>query len=625
MNERVLRDRLAERSRRSGHPAPVVAGLGTRDVTGDSERADLRDATIHLTPQGVLIGPWGGAPEVAACGHCLAIRWQRLRTKARRDTVEGGSEFRAARAWPLLTGHLLDTVWAAYRAAYHRPAGERLDGLARVTAIDPAGLTLTTVPVLAESRCPSCATARQPDRGDADPLLRSRVKPHPGAYRLRHPVDYALPVDALTNGVCGAIGRDTTPLLTLPTTAPAVGGFFARSLVELHEMRWSGQSNGYGLSRLLGLLEGLERASGSLPRANVAPVVGSYRELADDALDPRDCGTYPDEVYATSDLLEPFDPDQPVDWAWGYSLRDERPVLVPHRVCYYGSGRGAGRFVLECSNGCASGGSLEEAILFGLLELIERDAFLIGWYGSLDLTEIDLGDSADPGIRVMTDRARLLGYRIRLFDNRIDLAVPAVTAVAERVDGGPGLLSFTAGASLDPHAAIAGALSELCTYIPTLAASYRQRPDELEAMAADYDRVTKLADHGQLFTVPTMREQALRYLEPRRRVPQDELYAEWERVRPRSTDLLDDVAFCRDELVKAGHDVIVVDQTSSEQRMVGVRSVCMVVPGLVPIDFGWRLQRALHMPRTFSAPRRGGLRSTDLSPADLHRVPHPFP
>jgi ribosomal protein S12 methylthiotransferase accessory factor len=494
-----------------------------------------------------------------------------------------------------------------------------------VTAVDLATLTPTTVPVLAESRCPGCGIERRPDRDDADPRLRSRSRSRPGAGRQRDAEDYDMPVEALANGVCGAIGRDVSPMLTLPTTAPAVGGFFARGLLELHEMRWSGQANAFGRSQLLGLLEGLERDAGSQPRANVAPVVGSYRDLADDALDPRDCGTYPDEVYATSELVEPFDVEAPLEWSWGYSLRDERPVLVPHRVCYYGSGRGAGRFVLECSNGCASGASIEEAILFGLLELIERDAFLIGWYGSVDLTEIDLADSAGPDVRIMMDRARLLGYRIRLFDNRIDLPVPAVTAVAERVDGGPGLLAFTAGASLDPDAAIAGALSEVCTYVPTLRAIYLQRPDELAAMAADYNLVTKLSDHGALFTLPTMREHALRYVEPSRRMPKDELYAEWERVRPRSADVLDDVTFCRDELVKAGHDVIVVDQTSSEQRTVGVRSVCMVVPGLVPIDFGWRLQRALHMPRTLTAPRRGGLRAADLSPADLHRVPHPFP
>jgi ribosomal protein S12 methylthiotransferase accessory factor len=625
MTEQALRGLLAERSRRTGHPTPLLAVLGTRDVIGGPDGVDLRDTTVHITPQAILIGPWGGVSGASACGRCLAIRWQRLRTKPRRDTLEAGSEFRAAGAWPVLTDHLMDAVWETYRAAFHRPVAERPDGLAQVTAIDVGALTSTTVPVLAESRCPGCGIERQPDRGDADPRLRSQAKPGPHAYRLRAPVDYDLATDALANGVCGALGRDATPILTLPTTAPAVGVFFARSLVELHEMRWSGQSNAFGLSKLLGLLEGLERDAGSVPRANVAPIVGSYRDLADDALDPRDCGTYTDEVYASSDLLEAFDPDQPFEWTWGYSLRDERPVLVPHRVCYYGSGSGAGRFVLECSNGCASGGSIEEAILFGLLELIERDAFLLGWYASANLTEMDIVDSADPVTRIMLDRARLLGYRVRLFDNRIDLAVPAVTAVAERVDGGPGLLAFTAGASLDPDTAIAGALSELCTYIPTLQASYLQRPDELEAMAADYDLVAKLSDHAALFTVPKMREHALRYVEPGRRVPKDELYADWERVRPRSDDLLDDVMFCRDELVKAGHDVIVVDQTSSEQRMVGLRSVCMVVPGLVPIDFGWSLQRALHMPRTFTALRCAGLRSADLSPADLHRVPHPFP
>jgi ribosomal protein S12 methylthiotransferase accessory factor len=51
----------------------------------------------------------------------------------------------------------------------------------------------------------------------------------------------------------------------------------------------------------------------------------------------------------------------------------------------------------------------------------------------------------------------------------------------------------------------------------------------------------------------------------------------------------------------------------------------MIVPGLVPIDFGWKLQRALHLPRMFSAQRRGGLRASDLTLADMHQVPHPFP
>jgi ribosomal protein S12 methylthiotransferase accessory factor len=53
--------------------------------------------------------------------------------------------------------------------------------------------------------------------------------------------------------------------------------------------------------------------------------------------------------------------------------------------------------------------------------------------------------------------------------------------------------------------------------------------------------------------------------------------------------------------------------------------VSVVVPGLLPIDFGWRKQRALHMPRTRTAFRRAGWRTTDLEPGELHLVPHPFP
>ncbi|MGJ3558331.1 hypothetical protein ACR6C2_02505 [Streptomyces sp. INA 01156] len=50
-----------------------------------------------------------------------------------------------------------------------------------------------------------------------------------------------------------------------------------------------------------------------------------------------------------------------------------------------------------------------------------------------------------------------------------------------------------------------------------------------------------------------------------------------------------------------------------------------VVPGLLPIDFGWNRQRALLMPRLRTALRRGGHRGRDLTDAEIRRAPHPFP
>ncbi|MBD0710414.1 hypothetical protein BU197_19150 [Streptomyces sp. CBMA291] len=43
-----------------------------------------------------------------------------------------------------------------------------------------------------------------------------------------------------------------------------------------------------------------------------------------------------------------------------------------------------------------------------------------------------------------------LGHRMRLFDMRVDVPVPAVMAVVERLDGGLGTPCFAVGAGLDP-------------------------------------------------------------------------------------------------------------------------------------------------------------------------------
>ena len=56
-------------------------------------------------------------------------------------------------------------------------------------------------------------------------------------------------------------------------------------------------------------------------------------------------------------------------------------------------------FARADSNGCAAGSVLEEAVLQGLLELIERDAVALWWYNRLRRPAVDL-ESADDRIRL---------------------------------------------------------------------------------------------------------------------------------------------------------------------------------------------------------------------------------
>ncbi|MFB6712479.1 TOMM precursor leader peptide-binding protein [Streptomyces sp. NPDC056358] len=634
----ALQDELTARHARlpdpSALPAPLVVPLGAADTLGfgrPDPYADARPAAgVQLTSRAVLIGPWGGEPGTTACGQCLAMRWQRLRSRSEREALELGGAPHGAVHWPVLTDYAIDAVWAVYRAVlgggHDVPDATPADrALPRVTRIDLVTLATATFPLLPEPLCPSCVQEVPDTAASARMVLRPARKPDPDGYRLRSLASYPLPTAALANPVCGTLGSDIWINPTSTTTAPVAGTHFVRGYAGLNDVTWSGQANSYDTSRTLAHLEGLERYAGTTRRRGTSPVVGSYNRLSDRALDPAACGLYAPETYANDPMVSPFDPDRPIPWVWGHSLRDDRPVLVPARLAHYSAGVEADNFVFECSNGCATGGSLEEAILFGLLEIIERDAFLLAWYGRAPLTAIDLGSCRSPAVRTMADRAALHGYDVHAFDTRMDLAVPVVTALAVRRDGGYGTLSFAAAAGFDPESTVESALSEVLTYIPHLPYQVAERHSELTAMAQDFSRVRQLKDHAQLYGLPAMAEHAKEYLAPVAVRPSADIFGGWEPLRPRTGDLLDDLNLLRDRIAAVGHDVIVVDQTTPEQHRMGLHTVATLVPGFLPLDFGWTRQRALLMPRLRTALRAAGRRADDLPESAVKRVPHPFP
>jgi ribosomal protein S12 methylthiotransferase accessory factor len=664
---RDLESRLSRRAAGYGLPAPAVSRIGDANVLGEKPSSGgavggtdgfadpgvpPHTAAVHLTAQDVLFGPWGGSPEAGrACGGCLAMRRQRLRTRTERDALETGTETVPAGRWPVLPDHTVDAVWWLHRliatgGARHTPEGADA-ALPRVTALDLETLAVRTYPLLPEPMCPHCrpGTAGPEPVPGADAVAGEgagagtdagaawalagppapRPKPHPDAYRLRRPETYPLPVRALANPVCGLLGGGTWIDVTSPTTAPVAGSVFMRGYAGLTDVTWSGQDTSFARSRDLAFLEGLERYAGTHRRHRAPVLTAALDDLGDRALDPRDCGLYAPRAYAEDPMVRPFDPARPIPWVTGWSLRDDRPVLVPARLAYYAAGTRADNFVFECSNGCATGGSMEEAAFFGLLELVERDAFLLGWYGGLPLPEIDLAGACGPRVRAMLARAALLGYDVHVFDNRVDLPVPVVTGLAVRRDGGPGTLAFAAGASFDPETAVESAIGEILTYIPHLPRQVAERPAELAAMAEDFDLVKRLPDHAALFGLPAMRHHAASYLAPPRTAAPAELFAGWEASRPRTGDLRDDLLLLRDLVAGTGCDIVVVDQTAPEQRRMGLRTVATLAPGLLPIDFGWLRQRAPHLPRLRTAPHRAGLVPAPLTADRLRWVPHPFP
>lgn len=635
-----LGHRLAGPDGAVGHPVTLrVAPLGATDalwsepeLPGHTEllgtdTADL--LPVHLHGATALVGPFGGERP---CFHCLARRWQHLRTNEERDALETGRTATAPHTSPFLTGFALEGLWQLVRHVVRTPPGRGpvdRHGHPYVHELRLDDLGVWRYPLVADAQCPRCGRPVSDTADGARVALRSRRKRSPDDFRITPVTGYGLERDAYANPVCGAVGAGAHPRLISTTTANAKGYLGIRGGGYIHDTHWSGHSDSYDRSALLGIMEAHERIAGTQPRRLAGLLVDTHRNLGASALDPAECGLYTDEFYAGSPHYVPYHPDLPIPWVWGYSLRDERSVLVPAAITYYHLGDQRNRFVQECSNGCASGGCPEEAILHGLLELVERDAFVTAWFAGPRLPEIDPRSCARVHTRLLIDRISMYGYDIRLFDARIQFPVPVVVVVAQRRDGGMGTLLFGAGASLDPEQAIASGLYEIAAGIPTFKQNTERIAGVLRAKAADFDLVHSLSDHAPLFGLPEMARYARHLLgdtgRPADLPPVAEVYRDWQRHRPRTLDLLDDLLFCVRSVTRAGFDVIAVDQTSPEQAEISLNTASVVVPGLLPIDFGWRRQRALHLPRTRTVLREAGLRDRDLDPAELNRAPHPFP
>lgn len=604
-----------------------VATLGVPTDTGRftipgtvADRAPLVSVRRHGETIIVAATPGGRGP----CPRCLDRRWTVCRPRAERELLEAPRGVLCS-AVTAPGPHAVAIAAALVEVAAGHAAGE--GPVQPVWQISTVTAGVSRHSLIKDSACEDCSAAVPDTPENAQVRLAPAAAARPGATRSSAPEDLRLPVDSLANPVCGMLGPPPMRAYHATATAPVTGRFATRSKYALHDVYWSGHAESYRRSELLGLLEGLERHAGQRPRRIELIVRAPVTELTAPYVAMEQCGLYDQDFYRRhAENYVPWPDNPPVPWVWGWSLRDDRAVLVPEQLVYYLDHRADHRnTVQECSNGCASGSSVTEAVLHGLLELIERDAFLISWYAGLTPAEIDLDTVGHPLVQQMRAQVDLQGYDLRCFDIRVDLPVPAVGAVAVRRDGGLGRLCFAGGASLDPADAVRAAVCEVASYVTGLADRVSASLEQLEVMVTDYNQVSRLEHHALLFGMPGMARHAEPWLRQSQRTALGEVFADWTAGREPAADLAGPAREIVSLLAGRGFDTVVVDQTTPEQQSMGLHTVATIAPGLVPIDFGWRRQRALGMSRVLWAPYLAGLTPHPLAPEQRHLVPHPFP
>lgn len=192
----------------------------------------------------------------------------------------------------------------------------------------------------------------------------------------------------------------------------------------------------------------------------------SWNELDAEALDPATITRYRPEQYGQDGFpYSPVDRDTQLDWVSGHDLTTSRDCLIPAGLVFLSWTR---KPVIRelISTGLACGPALETAILSGIHECVERDAFTITWLGRLPVPRIPTSDVAglldddnrDWG-QGLLDAFQSHGINVCVSDITTDLGIPAFMITLADPVRRPHLYISTA-ANVCAASALRGALEE---------------------------------------------------------------------------------------------------------------------------------------------------------------------
>ena len=460
---------------------------------------------------------------------------------------------------------------------------------------------------------PQCLACGDGELHRADrPALPVRLSPSPNTVRNSGGVRAAAPEETLAryrhlvspvSGVVTWLKRTTAeedPWLHVHWAGSnfALRTRMLSSLTRSLRSKSAGKGSTPRQSEASALCEALERYSSAFHGDEIRQR-RCYRDFArtgeSEAIHPNEVQLFSDRQLDDRDRINArghpynvvpgrFDPDLETDWSPVWSFTRGRHRYLPTSMLYGmpAEERGSSDLTAD-SNGCAAGNTLEEAILQGFFELVERDAFAVWWYNRQRMPEVDLETFGDEYLAAAPEYYRGLGREVWMLDVTGDLGIPVFVAISRRTGAESEDILYGAGAHTDPRIAALRALCELNQGVSWIqAAASGGRRAMMDPLSRQWLGTAKLEEHPYLAPAPGRERRGKAHY-----------------PAPETTDLSEDVERCRALVEGKGMEFLVLDQTRPD---IGLPVVRVIVPGMrhfwerfapgrlydVPVAMGWR-------------------------------------
>ena len=557
---------------------------------------------VRVTGRELWLGPLF-LPGETGCWVCLRERLERNRAVHRFIAEKkklAAPPFTALDALPATQAAACQM--AAVAAAQFLAGAAR--GLAgRVLTLDWPTFTPQTHVLARHPHCPACGTAPNPELEPMQLQPGKAAFVRDGGHRGVLPEQTLKMYEHLVSPITGMV-RMLAPVNQDDGIARVymAGHNPAIKMDRLDHLKQGlrNASCGKGMSeaqaKVSALCEAIERYSGEL-MGGEQRVTRALQDWKDgEAYHPNDVMLYSRQQYAErkawnekdsrfNRVPEPLGENTRIDWTPLWSLTAQRHKYLPTQLVYYRAPASDGDntfYAMGCSNGNAAGNTLEEAILQGFLELVERDAAALWWYNRLRKPGVAVETFGEPYLLELAEHYRQHHQRITwALDLTSDLGIPAFVAVSKMVEGEEERLLFGFGCHLDARIALQRAFAEMNQMLGMAHSGEGGALSLEDSETLEWLRHATVAN--QLYTAADP-DQPLKRLS--------------DYPMQHSGEFLQNISHCRSIIEAQGMEMLVLDQTRVD---VGMPVVKVVVPGLrhffarfapgrlydVPVKMGW--------------------------------------
>lgn len=306
-------------------------------------------------------------------------------------------------------------------------------------------------------------------------------------------------------------------------------------------------------------------------------------------------------------------------WTQGWSLTKDEPILIPASLVYvpyhpFFRDDGEESIGPGISTGQAAGYSGVDALLGGIYEVIERDAFSILWLNRLPAPKIAI-DSSPSLAATYHEHFERAGLEYTLFDMTSDIRVPSVLCMVIDHTADPPMICTGGATNSDPERAARKALVEAAQTLQW--ARFLGNREEPFVIAADCSNINEFEQHVFLYGYGD-RMSSVQFLRGSKKVvPLSAL--------PGASYVSREEEFrhVRAEVESKGYEVLAVDLTSVDVAECGYRVAKVMIPQMQQLE-GDHRHRLLGCRRIYDVPPLLGY-PAKRHPDELNDDPHPYP